>query len=171
MRLTFDLDLVKRLLEHSINAPERAPTLDQLFDPELRIDGKEPNMLGDKWPTKEDLKPGVIGPGLTLVGDQGVYFMSNGVPGIMADGTAAAYRQEGKRLVCYADQCNPEDETLEFDEWYENTRRSFGGDDGTVALPREFIEDAIKYAVDGKVVMNVTPKQISVPVRRKKKAA
>ena len=59
-------------------------------------------------------------PGLWLVGDEGVYIMSNGK---LAEGTRA--------LVIYAEQCHPKGD---FD-WWDYKRRHFGADDGI-----EFIE-------------------------------
>lgn len=54
-------------------------------------------------------------PGLWLVGDQGVYIMSNGkLP-------------EGERpLVVYAEECHP----VGNPDWFHYKRRHFGGDDG-----------------------------------------
>ena len=54
------------------------------------------------------------GPGLWLVGDQGVYLMPN---------------TTGKeRTIVYACECDPT--KLDFETWWANKRRSFGGDDG-----------------------------------------
>ena len=59
-------------------------------------------------------------PGLWLVGDEGVYIMSNGK---LTEGARA--------LVVYAEQCHPRGD---FD-WWDYKRRHFGADDGI-----EFIE-------------------------------
>ncbi|MDP2120866.1 MAG: DUF3085 domain-containing protein [Hoeflea sp.] len=62
------------------------------------------------------LKPGEgEKPGLWLVGDQGVYLLSNGK---LSEGQ--------KALVCYAQECNP---STTPDYWHYK-RRHFGGDDG-----------------------------------------
>lgn len=63
------------------------------------------------------------GAALMLVGDQGVYLMSNGQPPL----------PQGQN-VAYAEGMNPDTD----DEWWDAKRRTFGGDDGV-----EFIE-AIK---------------------------
>jgi hypothetical protein len=60
--------------------------------------------------------------GLWLVGDQGVYIMSNGK---LADGTRA--------LVIYAEQRHPKGD---FD-WWDYKRRHFGADDGIEFLEAE----------------------------------
>ncbi|NTF91675.1 DUF3085 domain-containing protein [Agrobacterium rhizogenes] len=54
-------------------------------------------------------------PGLWLVGDHGVYLMSNGK---LPDG--------GRPLVVYAEECDPRTD----DDWFGVKRRTFGGDDG-----------------------------------------
>lgn len=65
------------------------------------------------------------GPGLLLVGDNGVYLMSNGQPGLM--------RRDGKgHKVVYAVGLDPEKDA---DEWWERKRATFGGDDGVEHLP------------------------------------
>ena len=67
------------------------------------------------------LKPGKGEiPGLWLVGDQGVYIMSNGK---LADGD--------RPLVVYSDECHP----VGNPDWFDYKRHHFGGDDGI-----EFIE-------------------------------
>ena len=59
------------------------------------------------------------GPGLWLVGDQGVYLMPNT--------TCKEF------TVVYAHECDPT--KLDFETWWANKRASFGGDDGV-----EFID-------------------------------
>ncbi|UVK49749.1 DUF3085 domain-containing protein (plasmid) [Mesorhizobium sp. AR02] len=59
-------------------------------------------------------------PGLWLVGDEGVYLLSNGK---LAEGARA--------LVVYSEQCHP----VGNPDWWDYKRRHFGGDDGI-----EFIE-------------------------------
>lgn len=61
-------------------------------------------------------------PGLWLVGDEGVYLMSNGK-------LAAGERP----LLVYSDDCHP----LGNPDWYDYKRRHFGGDDSV-----EFIDAA-----------------------------
>ena len=54
-------------------------------------------------------------PGLWLVGDHGVYLLSNGkLAGVE------------KPFVVYAEECNP----ATTDDWFEVKRQTFGGDDG-----------------------------------------
>lgn len=54
-------------------------------------------------------------PGLWLVGDKGVYILSNGK---LADGQRA--------LVVYSEECHPKGDG----DWWDYKRRWFGGDDG-----------------------------------------
>lgn len=61
-------------------------------------------------------------PGLWLVGDEGVYIMSNGK---LAERTRA--------LVIYSEQCHPKGD---FD-WWDYKRRHFGADDGIEFLEAE----------------------------------
>jgi hypothetical protein len=116
---------VQRLLEHSKAAPEHRP------------------LYGQKVTAK---------PGLWLVGDQGVYLMSNGMPPIKREASE-------RNLVCYADECNPE--TLPFDEWWSHKQVGFGGDDGIEYLDAASLEKALTGHED-KLLMDITPKQIAL---------
>ncbi|MEC5382370.1 DUF3085 domain-containing protein [Aurantimonas sp. C2-6-R+9] len=69
------------------------------------------------------LKPGKgENPGLWLVGDQGVYIMSNGK---LADGD--------RPLVVYSDECHP----VGNPDWFHYKHRHFGGDDGIEFIDAE----------------------------------
>ena len=57
-----------------------------------------------------------------LVGDQGVYIMSNGK---LAAG--------GRALVLYCEECHPDGNP----DWYDYKRRHFGGDDGIEFIDAE----------------------------------
>ena len=61
-------------------------------------------------------------PGVWLVGDQGVYLISNGK---LAEGQRA--------LVVYSDECHP----VGNPDWWHYKRRHFGGDDGIEFLAAE----------------------------------
>lgn len=78
--------------------------------------------------------------GFMLVGDQGVYLMPN-----TRDGKHNANRKKDDSLfVVYANECDPT--KLEFDVWWENKRRSFGGDDGAEFIALSEIESIIAKA-------------------------
>lgn len=131
MILTFDSDHVLRLLAHSEAASVRSPNLVQMVDPAfwredmdparramLKADADENDGISFKAEVG-DIDRDRIEPGLWLVGDQGVYLMSNGGDG--------AREIEGGH-VAYAREVNPE--TLPFEEWWNAKQDSFGGDDG-----------------------------------------
>ena len=61
-------------------------------------------------------------PGVWLVGDQGVYIMSNGK---LADGA--------RPLVVYSDECHP----VGNPDWFHYKHRHFGGDDGIEFIDAE----------------------------------
>ena len=69
------------------------------------------------------LKPGKgEKPGLWLVGDNGVYIMSNGK---LAEGALP--------LVVYSEECHP----VGHPDWFDYKRRHFGGDDGIEFIDAE----------------------------------
>lgn len=73
-------------------------------------------------------------PGVWLVGDEGVYLMSNGN---LAEGQ--------KPLVAYAEECNP---AITSDYWHYK-RQYFGGDDGVEFLDAEGLLALIAAHPDG----------------------
>lgn len=101
--LEFDLQDVLKLCVHAMQAREHSRGYEDLADPS-----------------------GEAHPGLILVGDQGVYLMSNGKPGLMKD-------DGDGHVVAYARGMNPDVD--DFDTWWSAKRATFGGDDGADYLP------------------------------------
>lgn len=131
MKLTFDVKLVQQLLDDSKNA-------------------KEWRLAYGEYSDKAEARPG-----LWLVGDQGVYLMSNSKDGVLKDGSTP---ENPSHLVAYAHQCDP---TSKGDDWYDNKRAAFGGDDGVEFLDASFIEGALAKAKNGKMTLNITPSKIT----------
>ncbi len=103
------------------------------------------------------------GKGLWLVGDHGVYLMPNTTNGKHH----ALLGKDDRRLVVYAKECNPD--RMEFDDWWENKRSSFGGDDGVEFLNLQEIKDMAAHgSVDGhtpdSLAIEFTPSQIAMSV-------
>lgn len=82
------------------------------------------------WPSAKNVERAKIEPRLTLVGDHGVYLITNAdLPGSpISRGT-----------VAYAKGCNPSVD----EDFYENKQRRFGSNDGTVSFPVSWAEMAI----------------------------
>jgi hypothetical protein len=103
--LTFDAADVRRVVEHSINAPTQG---EQLVD------------YDDNF--KAITKP-VEAPAVLLVHDQGVYLMSNGQPRDIVKGESS--------FVAYAKGCHPDRDP----DWYDTAHALVGGDDFGETLP------------------------------------
>ena len=158
MRLHFDLALVQRLLDHSKAAIERSPICDQLYEGRFRRDGKDAdldNICSDNFPTVEDVDPARIPPGLWLVGDQGIYLMSNGRPPLLVDPA------DTRNVTVQAAETSPGSDP---DGWWEVKRAAFGGDDGVLFLELAFVEGLIARGRDGLVCMGLTPREIEALV-------
>lgn len=111
MKLRFKTSDVRRLCLHSIDS------------------GEHLTLYGE--PT---------GPGLLLVGDQGVYLMSTGKEQVKVKAVHNGKEIERSDVV-YAEECNPE--TLPFDDWWANKQASFGGDDGVEYLDMDSLVPAL----------------------------
>lgn len=117
----------------------------------------------DTATTAKTLYEEETGKGLWLVGDQGVYLMPNTTDGIHH----AKLGKDDRRLVVYARECNPD--RMEFDDWWDNKRQSFGGDDGVEFLNLQEIRDMAAHgAVDGhapdSLAIEFTSSQIALSV-------
>lgn len=74
----------------------------------------------------------VSGAAVMLVGDQGVYLMSNGLPADpLGPEQNASSSGVFRRFVAYAKGCDPNKD----EDFYENKVALFGGDDGVELLP------------------------------------
>lgn len=164
MILTFDSDHVLRLLAHSEAAPVRSPNLVQLVDPAFWRKDMDPERLemlrkdaeknsGLSFEAKlEDIDLSLIQPGLWLVGDHGVYLMSNG-------GDSAKQLEGGN--AAYAHEVNPE--KLPFEEWWENKRASFGGDDGCEFIDAETIRSSAAPGQPMRIQVNAARIEFLLP--------
>lgn len=121
MKLTFDPIIVKQVRKHAAEAADFLMPFGQ---------------------TKKE-------PGLLLVGDQGVYLMSNGLPRLIQPNSFP----EGA-VVAYANECNPE--KMDFDAWWTAKNATFGGDDGVEFLPLSSIPES------GEIEISMTPATLMV---------
>ena len=157
MRLHFDLAVTRRLLDHSKAATERSPTYDQLYEGRFRRDGKDAdlgNLSADNFPTADNVNPTKIPPGLWLIGDHGVYLMSNGRPPLRPEAG------ESPNIVAHAPEADPR---VNPEGWWEAKRAAFGND-GVVFLELPFVEGLIARGRDGRVCVDITPAQVEAVV-------
>ena len=73
---------------------------------------------------------GPVDPGFWLVGDEGVYLMHNGM-----------FAEGEKADLIYAEECNPI--IMDFDDWWDAKRATFGSDDGVEFVPKETVYDCM----------------------------
>ena len=122
MRLHFDASRLIHLLQHSEQSEERTAMHGQTSAPDVPV-------------------------GLWLVGDDGIYFTSNGCPPLLtADGS--------EQLVAYAEEADPERHPETF---YEVKEAAFGGDDGIRFVSRNAAMIIIAYSRDNRACINLTP--------------
>lgn len=118
---TFAMSEVLPLIHSSLMAARRTPTFGQQSE-------------GGRGRAR------MVPPGLVLVGDHGVYLLSNaeGQASVQGAGLEAG-RQ--RMPLAYAIECNPE--KMDFDEWHEAKVGLYGGDDGSDFLPHAGFLDVI----------------------------
>jgi hypothetical protein len=124
MNLTFDIESLRASAEHSRNAAEHS---------ELYLEASSK------------------APGLWLVGDHGVYLMSNGMG-------------DDRPPVVYAKECNPDTDP---DGWYEVKRSTFGGDDGALFISLENVDHWLRVcdnACGRTLVVKMTAKVVDFSV-------
>ena len=157
MKLHFKADPVTRLFAHSKAASARKATLEQLFDGRFRHDGTTIDLSTrptPAWPSAADIDPRTIPPGLWLIGDQGLYLMSNGTPSLLV-GTGC-----DRHVVAYALEADP---ALHPHTWRDVKDQAFGGDDGVMFLDCAFMHCVLHHECYGLVSIELTP-QFARPV-------
>lgn len=142
--ITFKIQDVKKLIAELNAAQAYSASTEQLFNPEMYPDGiprdeegrseQEAEQAGQFfWPSAKYIDQSKVKPSLKLVGDHGVYLITNA----KAEGTPAS-----RGTVVYAVGCNP---VLD-DDFDDNTRGLFDGDDGVVNIPPAWAQ----WAIDNK---------------------
>ncbi len=158
---TFNVGEVRKLLEHSKAAEIHLASLSDLFNPECHKDGIILMENGERyvegadghWPSSKNLDDSKIAACLWLVGDTGIYLMSNGTPQLLVT--------EGKsqNVVAYAAESNPKTAP---DDCWDAKQRIYGGDDGSEPLPLAMFERAMKLPDEATFKIKITSRQISV---------
>ncbi|WP_379975522.1 DUF3085 domain-containing protein (plasmid) [Edwardsiella ictaluri] len=133
---------MKKLIEELDAASNFSPSVDDLFNPEMYSDGivrdkngrtelEAEKHSGMFWPSENFIDQSKVKPVLILVGDHGVYLITNA----KADGSPSS-----RGTVAYAKGCNP---GLD-DDFYENKCNLFGGGDCSVRIPSDWAKWAIQ---------------------------
>ena len=165
--VTFNVGQVRKLFDHSKNAPEHSPSMEHLFDPKLHKGGvvlceggipykKSSNNF--MWPDGKNIDTNLVPACLDLVGDHGIYLMSNGIPAQLVDAGKSS------RVVVYAKECDPT--TGDSDDWYDAKERIFGGDDGSVSLPLSMFEQAMALPDTAVFKLKITSRNITMLLPR-----
>jgi hypothetical protein len=140
----FKISGVKKLVEamekHQTEDGIFSATIDMLFDggnypggEPLDSEGKPEydSKMRFFWPSADHILAENLVPKLQIVGDRGVYLLTN-------------IKQEESPLksglICYAEGCDPERDG----DYYDNKVILFGGDDGSIEVPLEWAKWAIK---------------------------
>jgi hypothetical protein len=161
MQITFPKEHVRQLLEMSKSTEQPTPIFDQLVDPELWRDDIDPSrrqmldaeLKEDGFPISaraEDVDLAKLPRGLIMVGDDGVYLMSQA--------PIAEVKAANIDHVAYANEINPN--TLEAGECYDRKREAFGGDDGTIFLTAEVVEAGLSKGTD--LIIDLTPTHYAI---------
>jgi len=129
--LKFDKSMVWRLVDHSNKSPES-----------MRWYGE------------------AIGRNLILVGDSGIYLMSNGLPPLMADGKllGTTSSEVKRRLTAEAEGCGP---SAEFEAWWPVHNAIDGGNDFSLPIAVDEFRDPLE-ASDKSIVMIVTAENYTI---------
>lgn len=124
MKLTFDNPpLLARLIDSSVKANKRIPAYSQIAD---FHDPKQ-------WKSRADVPPGLL-----LVGDHGVYLMTNSKPGVLKkDGS-------GHSEVIYANGCNPDKDA----DWWDTKGDTFGSSDGVEFIDLPEMTDGVPVLLE-----------------------
>jgi hypothetical protein len=130
----FDIQGVKKILEHSKKNPVFVPTFSQCYEAKHRKDGRDVEFMCGEKVTSDDVDPTTLAPSFCLVKDDGAYLMANTKERLAGEKT--------HNFVVYCEGCDPAKD----EEVWDFTRQAFGGDDFSEALPLEWLEMAVENA-------------------------
>jgi len=137
--ISFKIQEVKKLVDELKAAQAYSATTEDLFNPAMYPDGVPRDEHGRSkqeagelfWPSSNRIDQSKVKPVLMLVGDHGLYLITNA----KAEGSPAS-----RGTVIYAAGCNPKLD----DDFYENKCELFGDNDGSISLPMEWADWAIQ---------------------------
>ncbi len=195
--LRFNVGEVRKLYNHSMAAKEHFASARDAFEDKYHKGGKVVMQDGVEWPDAKNIDTTLIPAAICLVGDQGVYLMSNGLPPMLVEGS------ETKRVVAYAKGVDPRtdeewqgvylmsnglppmlvegSETKRVvayakgvdprtdEEWYRVKRDVFGGDDGVEHLPLSLFSDLMEMDDDLEIRVSITQRSIRISAEPKSK--
>lgn len=158
---TFNVGEVRKLFEHSKAAQIHMPSFSDLFDPECHKDGVILTETGERfvegvsghWPSDKNIDDSKIDASLWLVGDSGIYLMSNGTPRMLVK------EGESRNVVAYAAEANPNTDPS---GCWDAKQHIFGGDDGSEPLSLAMFERVMRLPDSASFKIKITSRQISV---------
>jgi len=106
------------------------------------------------------------GKGFWLVGDQGVYLMSNSTVVLPSADTIDSPPEQRHSFVAYGQGLSPDDEN-----WWELKRATFGGDDGVEFIGLRTMKGAIALAKSkhrNYIELDISPTGIGIDLLRPK---
>lgn len=131
----FDLEGVKKILEHSKKNPIFTPTFAQMFAASCRKDGKDFKETDEKrWPTADEVDESKVPAHFSFVKDDGIYIMAATEERLPGEDTL--------NFVVYAEGYDPRKD----DDVWMRSREAVGGDDFSEGLPLEWLEMAVENA-------------------------
>ena len=150
-KLTFKVGDICPLYEHSLHAQEQGATFADLYEAKFHRGGVI-KKRDDGLPDAANIDRSLIPASLLLVGDDGIYFMSNGLPPLPApDGSP--------NLVVYAKECDPRRDP---DGWYDVKRRIRGGDDSGERLELSMLRRLMEWPDDAIFTVSVSKNRIAI---------
>ena len=157
--LRFNVGEVRKLYNHSMAAKEHSASIEQSFEAKYHKGGKVVMQDDIEWPDAENIDPTLIPASLWLVGDRGVYLMSNGLPSMLVEGS------QTNNVVAYAQGVDPRVDK----EWYRVKHDVFGGDDGVEPLPLSLFSDLMELNDDDTIKILLMPESILILAEPKAK--
>jgi len=131
----FDIEGVKKILEHSKKNPLFTPTFAQMFEASCRKDGKDFKETDEKrWPTADEVDETKVPAQFSFVKDDGIYIMAATKERLPGEDTL--------NFVVYAEGYDPRKD----DDVWMRSREAVGGDDFGEGLPLEWLEMAVENA-------------------------
>lgn len=133
----------------------QAPSYDEMFDPKYYPGGK---LINDErgWPDTTKIVTEKLPRCLHLVKDEGLYLMAG-----TQERLPAKEPHDTRHHVVFAEGYNPDRDA----GWWEAARDAFGGDDGAVSIPLEWVDITLRENPGTQhFCLDVSPEKIGLAI-------
>lgn len=155
---TFKVAEVRRLYEHAKKCTYHRPSMIHAHDGRYYPGGVPLNEFGrrvnkDEWPCPNQIDQKLVPACLNLVGEVGIFLISNGEPGLLVEG------EMKRHFVSYANESSPRSGR---GDWHITKSQIFGSQDAVRNLPVEMFDKVMMLPDEATFQISIDADRITI---------